>query len=484
LKITRGGRLSGDLAPEVADFTSSSKHDIYIADEVVEINLAHTLCLVQAGIIGREEGRLLASALKEIKISEIPPDMEDIHMVIEGELIRKLGEELGGKIHTGKSRNDQVATALRMRLRKFIIDICMSLIELQQALLRKSEAHTKAVMPGYTHLQHAQPISLSHYLLAYFDMFDRHLARLLSCYKRVNLSPMGAAALAGTGFPIDRLKLAEHLGFEGLIENTLDAVSTRDFSLETVSALTIMMVDVSRIAEEIIIWASNEFGYLNLPDDHSSTSSIMPQKKNPVTAEVLRAKCGDILGDLVSMVTIMKSLPLAYNLDMQELTPHLWNACEVSKKSLKILADLIAKMQFNEERMRSSAVKGSSVATELADMLVRHLGLPFRTAHRVVGEITKELYPSSLSEAPPEKVADLISKKTGKKLEIQLVLSATDPAFNINIRSTIGGPASKEIERMISARRELLKKNQSCVEALSNRLSEKSALLRSLIDSL
>ncbi|MEM3883071.1 MAG: argininosuccinate lyase, partial [Candidatus Methanomethyliaceae archaeon] len=287
MKITRGGRLSGDLAPEVADFTSSSKHDIYIADEVVEINLAHLLCLVQAGIISREDGRLLANALKGVEISEIPPDMEDVHMVVENELIKRVGEEIGGKIHTGKSRNDQVATALRMRLRKFIIEICGCLVDLQHALLEKSQAHINTVMPGYTHLQHAQPISVSHHLLAYFDMFDRHLARLLSCYKRVNLSPMGSAALAGTGYPIDRLKLAEYLGFEGLVENTLDAVSTRDFSIETLSALTIMMVDVSRIAEEIIIWSSNEFGYVDLPDDHSSTSSIMPQKKNPVTAEVL-----------------------------------------------------------------------------------------------------------------------------------------------------------------------------------------------------
>ncbi|MCX8182253.1 MAG: argininosuccinate lyase [Candidatus Methanomethyliaceae archaeon] len=484
MKITRGGRLSGDLAPEVADFTSSSKHDIYIADEVVEINLAHLLCLVQAGIITREDGRLLARALKEIKISAIPPDMEDVHMVVESELIKRVGEEIGGKIHTGKSRNDQVAAALRMRLRRFIIEICGCLIELQNALLKKGEVYIDTVMPGYTHLQHAQPISVSHHMLAYFDMFDRHLARLLSCYKRVNLSPMGSAALAGTGYPIDRVKLAEYLGFEGLVENTLDAVSTRDFSLETVAALSIMMVDVSRIAEELVIWASNEFGYVDLPDDHSSTSSIMPQKKNPVTAEVLRAKCGDVLGDLVSMVVIMKSLPLAYNLDMQELTPHLWNACEISKRSLKILADLITKIRFNEARLKSSVVKGSSVATELADTLVRNLGLPFRAAHRIVGEITKELFPASLSEVPPEKIAELIYKKTGKMLDIRLIQSATDPAFNINVRSTTGGPASREVERMISTRRELLKKNKQYVEGLTAKLSDKSVLLNSLIDSL
>ncbi|MGC8936180.1 MAG: argininosuccinate lyase [Candidatus Methanomethylicaceae archaeon] len=484
MKITRGGRLSGDLTPEVADFTSSSKHDMYIAEEVIEINLAHILCLLEGGILKREEARLLAKALKEISISAIPPDMEDIHMVVESELIKRLGEELGGKIHTGKSRNDQVATALRMRLRAFIIDICMCLNELQKVLLEKSKTNRNIVMPGYTHLQHAQPISLAHYLLAYFDMFDRHLARLLSCYKRVNLSPMGSAALAGTGYPVDRLKIAEYLGFDGLVENTLDAVSTRDFALEGVSALAVMMVDVSRLAEEIVIWASNEFGYVDLPDDHSSTSSIMPQKKNPVTAEVLRAKCGDVIGNFVSMVTIMKSLPLAYNLDMQELTPHMWHACEVSKRSLLILTDLIAKIKFNEERMRASVVKGSSVATELADALVRNLGMPFRVAHRVVGEITKDIHPSSLSESPPERIAELIFQKTGKRLEISQIQSATDPLFNINVRSIIGGPASKEVERMISSREEILKRNQEYVAELEKKLSQRRSLMRSLTDSL
>lgn len=484
MKITRGGRLSGDLTPEVADFISSSKHDIYIADEVVEINLAHLICLVHGGIISREEGRLLAGALKDIKISSIPAEMEDVHMVLESELIKRLGEELGGKIHTGKSRNDQVATAIRMRLRRYLIEICTALIDLQEALLRKSESYKNTVMPGYTHLQHAQPITVSHHMLAYFDMFDRHIARLLSSYKRVNLSPMGAAALAGTGHGIDRLKLAEYLGFDSLVENTLDAVSTRDFSLETVSALAIMMIDVSRIAEEIVIWASNEFGYVDLPDDHSSTSSIMPQKKNPVTAEILRSKCGDVLGDLVSMFMIMKSLPLAYNLDMQELTPHIWDACEISKRSIEILTDLITKIRFNEERMKSSVVRGSSVATELADMLVRHLGLPFRVAHRIVGEITREIYPSSLSEAPPERIAEIIHEKTGKTLEIRLIQSAVDPTFNVNIRSTIGGPSSSEIERMIYARYELLNKTKSYLSELVARLSERRALLKSLIDSL
>ncbi|MGQ9759536.1 MAG: argininosuccinate lyase [Candidatus Methanomethylicaceae archaeon] len=484
MKITRGGRLSGDLTPEVAQFTSSSSHDLYIANDVVKINLAHLLCLVEGGIITREEGKALSKALRKIKISQIPPEMEDVHMVIESVLIKELGEDLGGKIHTGKSRNDQVATAIRVRLREFIIEICKTLTELQGALLRKASLYTESVMPGFTHLQHAQPISIAHYLIAYFDMFNRHLERLISCYKRVNLSPMGAAALAGSGYPIDRIKLAEYLGFDGVVENTLDAVSTRDFALEAVSCLVIMMVDISRFAEEIILWASNEFGYVDLPDDHSSTSSIMPQKKNPVTAEILRSKCGDVLGALASMVIIMKSLPLAYNLDMQELTPHLWNACETSKKSITVLTDLVSKIRFNEERMKSSVVKGSSVATELADILVRDHGLPFRVAHRIVGEITKEIFPSSLSEEPPEKIGDLIYKKTEIKLDATHIKRVVDPSFNINVRKILGGPATVEVERMLSLREETLKFNKESISNLESRLSERSASFNRLIDSL
>jgi len=323
LKITRGGRLTGDLTEDVARLTSSAEHDPYIADAVVEINLAHVLALVKGGYLSGEEGRWLASALGELhgKALTVPPDMEDIHMVIEEEVTKKVGPDLGGKLHTGKSRNDQVATAVRMRLRDFLIEILSEVNSLQAALFRKASGAAEVVMPGFTHLQHAQPVTAGHYLLAYFDMFGRDFQRIRECFARVNLSPMGAAALAGTGFRVNRDLTASYLGFDGLVENTIDAVSSRDFAIEAVSALSIMMAQVSRISEEIVIWSSQEFGYLDLPDDHSSTSSIMPQKKNPVTAEVLRAKSADVFGELTAMVCIMKGLPLAYNLDMQEVTP-------------------------------------------------------------------------------------------------------------------------------------------------------------------
>ena len=488
MKLTRGGRLSGDLTEDVAKFTSSSEHDVYIADDVVEINLAHVLALVKSGIISKAEGKSLAVVLKEMlgKIKSIPPKMEDVHMVVEDAVIKRVGPDVGGKIHTGKSRNDQVATALRMRLREFLIEICVNLIKLQEVLLEKASSSVEVVMPGFTHLQHAQPVTVAHYLLAYFDMFNRDLDRLLQCYSRVNLSPMGSAALAGTGYKLDRSLIAEYLGFDGLVENTLDGVASRDFALEAVSSLSILMLDVSRLAEEIVVWASQEFGYVELPDDHSSTSSIMPQKKNPVTAEVLRAKCGDVFGELTSMLTIMKALPLTYNLDMQELTPHLWRACEASSLSLRVLADLVAKVRFKADRLKEVVRKDFSVATELADTLVREGGLPFRKAHQVVGEMVRELYTSSssLSEEKPEHLADMIFKKAGVRISSKPIKMAVDPTHNINIRLTTGGPAFKEVRRMIAVRKCSFAVAEERLSEISRLIEKRKASMYSALSAL
>lgn len=453
MKITRGGRLSGDLTEDVARLTSSSEHDPYIADAVIEINLAHVLALMKGGYLSKEEGRWLSSALNDLlgRVVEVPPDMEDIHMVIEEEVTKKVGPDLGGKLHTGKSRNDQVATALRMRLRDFLIEIMSEVNSLQAALLRKASQSVESIMPGFTHLQHAQPVTVAHHLLAYSDMFGRDNGRLKECYGRVNVSPMGSAALAGTGFRIDRKLIASYLGFDGLIENTMDAVSSRDFALEAVSDLSILMVHVSRFSEEVVLWSSQEFGYIELPDDHSSTSSIMPQKKNPVTAEVLRAKSADVFGELVAMVGIMKGLPLSYNLDIQELTAHLWRACEIVSLSVRVLTDLVDKLKFNEARMGEIVRRDSSVATELADTLVREGSLTFRKAHQVVGSMVKELAASgtSLTQEDPERLSGMISTLSGKEIPLPSIKAAVDPAGNVNVRSTAGGPSFTEVRRML-----------------------------------
>jgi argininosuccinate lyase len=448
--------LSGDLTEDVARLTSSSKHDHYIADDVIRINQAYVLQLARIGVLRTDEARLLSKALTELlgKIKSVPPEMEDVHMVIEDDVAKKVGPEVGGKLHTGKSRNDQVATAVRMRLRDFLLEILQEIADLRSVLLSKAASNIEVIIPGFTHLQHAQPVTAAHHLLAYFDMFGRDFDRLNASFARVNLSPMGAAALAGTGYPIDRLALAELLGFDGLLENTMDAVASRDFALEVVSDLTIMMANISRLAEEIVIWGSYEFNYIGLPDDHSSTSSIMPQKKNPVTAEILRSKCGDLLGEFTSMVAIMKALPLTYNLDMQEVTPHLWNSCEISSLSLRVLSDLIGKMEFNRPRLTEIVRKDFSVATELADLLVREGGLPFRRSHQIVGEIVRELAgsSSSLTEEPLDRLSEIVKEKSGRTIAMESIERAVDPTSNVNIRATRGGPSFEEAKRMIRER--------------------------------
>lgn len=471
MKITRGGRLSGDLTTDVARLTSSSEHDHYIADDVIEINIAHTLMLVKAGYLAPAEGKALVGALKPLigKISAVPPEMEDVHMVIEEEVTKAVGAEIGGKMHTGKSRNDQVATALRMRLRSYLIEICSRISDLQAALNEKASESSDIIIPGYTHLQHAQPVSAALHLLAYSDMFGRSLGRMIDCYRRVNLSPMGAAALAGTGFQIDRALVADYLGFDGLLENTMDAVGSRDFALEAISSLSIMMVDMSRMAEELVLWSSHEFGYLEMPDDHSSTSSIMPQKKNPVTSEIMRSKSGDVFGELAAATVIMKSLPLTYNLDMQEVNPHIWRACEAALLSLRVMADLIRKVKFRDQRLKRAVMDDFSVATELADVLVRDGGMPFRKAHQVVGAIVRDLSGASksLSEEPAASVAAMVLAKGGVRIKEASVAAAIDPLKNVNVRATAGGPAAKEVRRMISERKVLSKETASSIERLS-----------------
>ncbi|MDH7555357.1 MAG: argininosuccinate lyase [Candidatus Methanosuratincola sp.] len=475
MKITRGGRLAGDLTGDVARFTSSAEHDHYIADAVVEINMAHVLALTSSKYIGKVDAAALLSALNSLygKVKHVPPDMEDIHMVVEEEVTRLVGQETGGKMHTGKSRNDQVATAIRMRLRAFIIEICGGIILLQRSLLQRAAApEGRTVVPGYTHLQHAQPVTIAHWLLAHHDSIKRSFERILGSYPRVNLCPMGAAALAGTGFNIDRSKVAGYLGFDGLLENTMDAVASRDFALEVASSLAILMVDLSRFAEEMIVWSSSEFGYIEVPDDHASTSSIMPQKKNPVTLEIVRAKCGSVLGDLVSLMAIMKALPLAYNLDMQELTPHLWDACESTAVSLKVLADFVGKVKFNEARIRASLDRGSSVATELADVLVREGGMPFRRAHHVVGSLVRRLSAEglSLSEVDPERLREMIAAESGVELTKGSVERAVSPAMNVDVRSVRGGPSYAEAQRMIGERMRSLGDEESAVASIRCRI--------------
>ena len=465
MSILRHGRL-GSQPLDVAEYTSSIKSDVHIIKPVIKINAAHVVMLTEEGIISPCEGARILKALTRIDPHmKLDPRLEDVHMNVEAKVIKELGETVGGKLHTGKSRNDQVSAAIRMTLRSHILDIIEALTRLQHVILARSQRHLSTVMPGYTHLQHAQPVTLAHHLLAYYDAFERDIQRLMDAYRWVNLSPMGAAALATTTFKLDRRRVAELLGFEGLIEHSMDAVSARDFAVKTLSDLSLVMNNLSQLAEELILWSTTEFNVVEIPDEFTSTSSIMPQKKNPVVLELVRAKAKRVYGDLFTSLHMLRGLPLSYNLDLQEITPHVWNSCQITLSSIKVMTAILAKVKFNVNRLLELVARDFSTATDLADILVRELNIPFRTAHRIVGSLVRRLIAEdkALEDLTPEMVGKIIRKVTGRKVTVNQKILATivDPLKSISARTVTGGPAPNEVLRMIRARLIRIRKHKS-----------------------
>jgi len=407
--VVRLGRLSGERTGEMMHFLSSMRSDRCIADADILVDLAHVLMLEKQKIIDRDIARQILSALLELFDEGIPEEVfderfEDVHAGIESFLIESVGPEIGGRMHMGRSRNDEVATCIRIKLREDLLKQMSALIKVREVLVALADLHVETVMPGFTHLQHAQPTTLAHHLLAYEQAFSRDFDRLKDSYVRVNQSPLGAAAFASTGYPIDREYTASLLGFEGLVTNTMDAVAARDFALETLADLTILMVTTSRLCEDLIIWSTSFVKFVTLDDAFCSTSSIMPQKKNPDTAEIMRAKSGSVFGALSGAILTLKGLPMSYNRDLQELTPNIWRGMRDAKESLRLLIDMLSSATFDTERMKVEAGKGFSTATELADTLVRSYGLPFRTAHNIVARAVQKgnLSLSTLEEAAQE----------------------------------------------------------------------------------
>jgi argininosuccinate lyase len=354
-------------------------------------SIAHALVLTKAGVLTKGECKRIAVALraieKEIAAGRVRFNSadEDIHMAIEARLIKKVGA-LGGKLHTGRSRNDQVATDVRLYLKDEIFVIAGLLHDMKKALVDVAEANIDCIMPGYTHLQRAQPVLFSHHLLAYYEMFKRDSARLFDCLERTDELPLGAGALAGSPYTLDRTLAARLLGFSRVCENSMDAVSARDFIVEFLSAASIIMMHMSRLSEELILWSTREFGFIELSDAFTTGSSIMPQKKNPDAAELTRAKAGRVYGDLVAMLTVMKALPLAYNKDMQEDKEPLFDAVDTLKGVLGVYPPMLKSMRVDGERMRAAVSEGFLNATDAADYLVKK-GLPFREAHGVAGRV-------------------------------------------------------------------------------------------------
>ncbi|MFQ5839300.1 MAG: argininosuccinate lyase [Candidatus Methylomirabilales bacterium] len=384
-----GGRFEGETARQVEAFTASIGFDWVLFPYDIQGSIAYAQALRAADLLAEEELLQIVVALEEIRreLSAEPvkfdPADEDIHMYIERRLIEKIGQ-VGGKLHTGRSRNDQVALDLRLYLRHEIRELLVRIAGLQGALIDQGEAHLEVILPGYTHLQRAQPVLLAHHLLAYVEMLGRDRARLEDCLNRVNVLPLGSGALAGSPYPIDRAYLAGLLEFPQVSANSIDAVSDRDFVVEFLAAAGLGMVHLSRLAEDLILWASAEFCFITLPDPVTTGSSMMPQKKNLDVAELARGKTGRVVGDLVALLTALKGLPLAYNRDLQEDKEPLFDAVNTWKSTLDVLTLLVPALSFNAARMREACQEGFLNATDAADYLVGQ-GLPFREAHEVIG---------------------------------------------------------------------------------------------------
>ena len=385
------GRFTKALDAEVNDFNSSIRFDSRMYRQDIEGSIAHAAMLGKQGIVTPDEAELIQKTLREIRAEidagtlAIDPAAEDIHSFVEAELTSRIGDA-GRKLHTARSRNDQVAVDIRLYLRDRIDTIRELIASLCEEILTLAEKNRAVIMPGYTHLQRAQPITFGHQLMAYEMMFLRDIDRLGDCRKRMNVSPLGSCALAGTGFDTDRYYEAELLDFDGISENSIDGVSDRDHIIELAAALSTIMMHLSRFSEEIILWCSWEFKFIELDDAYSTGSSIMPQKKNPDIAELVRGKTGRVYGDLVSILTVMKGIPLAYNKDMQEDKEGVFDACDTAEQCLRVFTPMLATMRVIEKNMRSAAAKGFINATDCADYLVTK-GLPFRTAYKITGEI-------------------------------------------------------------------------------------------------
>ncbi len=385
------GRTAGALSKEADDFNSSIHFDSRMYRQDITGSMEHATMLAACGIIAKDESLAIIDGLQTILDDiesgalSIDPEAEDIHMFVEAELTARIGE-VGKKLHTSRSRNDQVALDIRMYLRDEIREIQKLLLSLVDAICKQAEATQDAIMPGYTHLQRAQPITMAQHLLAYAMMLRRDFGRLEDTAKRMNYSPLGSCALAGTTYPIDRFFTARRLGFAGITENSLDGVSDRDFCVELLSALSLIMMHLSRFSEEIILWSSWEFRFVELDDAYTTGSSIMPQKKNSDMAELVRGKTGRVYGDLIALLTMLKGLPLAYNKDMQEDKESVFDAVDTVKKCLGVFAPMIRTMRPLRENMYAAAQKGFLNATDLADYLTKK-GMPFRTAYKLVGAL-------------------------------------------------------------------------------------------------
>ncbi len=451
------GRFQKQLNSRVNDFNSSIHFDCRMYKQDITGSIAHATMLGSCGIIPKEDAALICKTLGEILLDlengalEFDMTAEDIHMFVESELTSRIGD-VGKRLHTARSRNDQVALDLRLYLRDEIKDLKALTCHLLEVICDKSEQHASDIMPGYTHLQRAQPVTLGHYLMAYAQMFARDYRRMDDVAKYMNVLPLGSCALAGTTYPIDRFMVAELLGFDSVCQNSMDGVSDRDYAIELLSTLSIMMMHLSRFSEEIILWSSSEFGFIDLDDAFSTGSSIMPQKKNPDIAELVRGKTGRVYGDLTALLTVMKGIPLAYNKDMQEDKEAVFDALDTAKICLELFASMLETATFNTSVLREAVSTGFINATDCADYMVKK-GLPFRSAYKVVGQLVAYC----IENKKTLETLSLEEYKAANPIFEQDVYEAIDPDVCVAGRACYGGPAPESVKAQIESMRNFLK---------------------------
>ena len=448
-----GARFSKPTAHSVEAFTSSLAVDYRLLGEDVAGSLAHARMLGRQGIIPHEDAAAIVRGLRQVyrELRDEPPTdlsrWEDVHSLIEDRLRERIGAA-AGRLHTGRSRNDQVALDLRLYARRAVCDGVELLLGLQAALLELAERYPDAPMPGYTHLQRAQPVLVAHHLLAYREMLERDVGRLRDGYQRVDVMPLGSAALAGAAYPLDRAYVARLLGFDAVSRNSLDAVGDRDFAVEHLAALALVAMHLSRLAEELVLWCTSEFGFARMDDAYATGSSIMPQKKNPDVAELIRGRTGRVFGSLVALLTVLKGLPLAYNRDLQEDKGLYFEALDSVHACLELGAEMVRSLELQPERMADAAGGGFSTATDLADLLVRR-GLAFREAHGVTGQAVNAAEARGLdrlSDLPPDVVTDLHPLLAGAELDLTVEAS-------LAARDLPGGTApSRVVQALAEAR--------------------------------
>lgn len=461
-----GGRFTEGVNELVNTFNSSISIDSRMYKEDIEGSLAHVKMLGNQGIIPSQDSEKIVEGLKEVLIRinsgaiEIDKGAEDIHSFIESILTYYIGDE-GKKLHTGRSRNDQVTLDTKLYLKKYIKIIINEILNLHETLLEKANENINTIMPGYTHMQKAQPITFAHHILAYCEMFKRDIGRLFDSYKRLDEMPLGSGALATSTYPINREFVASELGFSKITLNSLDSVSDRDYAIETLSSLSLIMMHLSRFSEEIIIWCTGEFNFIELNDSYSTGSSIMPQKKNPDVAELVRGKTGRVYGDLMTLLTVMKGIPLAYNKDMQEDKEALFDGLDTALLSLQTFNGMIKTMKVKKANMKKSAAGGFTNATDVADYLVKK-GMAFRSAHEVVGKIvlyciTKDIAIDDLNMEEFKNFSPIFEED---------IYKAIDLLTCVEERSVIGGPSSSSVKTQIEVLEKFIKENNEKLSCL------------------